>query len=86
MLLDHDETCGMSVSYDFSNSWANKRVTFLFMIVGLIIQIVIWLIFTKKLIVFKLRLEFYVIILLLDHHHNVLIVFLTCRSAQLNMN
>ena len=27
--------------YDFSNSWANERVTFLFTIVGFIIQIVI---------------------------------------------
>ena len=28
MLLDHDELRGTSVSYDFSNSWANGRVTF----------------------------------------------------------
>ena len=37
----HDETRGTNVSYDFSNSWANRRVTFLFTIVGLFIQIVI---------------------------------------------
>ena len=87
MFLDHDETCGMGVSYDFSNLWANLRVNFLFTIVGLVIQIVTELFFTTKLIVFKLRLEFYVIIYLIDHHNNALIVFFyTCRSAQLNMN
>ena len=26
MFLDHDETRGMSVSYDFSNSWANRNL------------------------------------------------------------
>ena len=41
MFLDHDRPHGTSVSYDFSNLWANRRVTFLFTIVGLIIQIVI---------------------------------------------
>ena len=40
-VLDHDETRGTSVSYDFSNSWANGKVTFLFTIVGLIFLIVI---------------------------------------------
>ena len=41
MFLDHDETGGASVSYDFSISWEKRSVTFLFTIVGLIIQIVI---------------------------------------------
>ena len=41
MFLDLDETRGSSVSYDLSNSWANWRVSFLFTIVGLIIQIFI---------------------------------------------
>ena len=28
VFLEHDQTCGTSVSYDFSNSWANWRVAF----------------------------------------------------------
>ena len=40
-VLDHDETRGTSVSYDFSYSRANQRATFLFTIAGLIIQIVV---------------------------------------------
>ena len=55
MFLDHDEIRGTSVSYDFSNSWANRRVHLLFTIVGLIIQIVIQLFFTTKLIVFEVK-------------------------------
>ena len=27
-VLDHDETRGTSVSHDFSDSWANRRVAF----------------------------------------------------------
>ena len=41
--------------FNFSNSWANRRVTFLFKIVGLVIQIVIKLLFTAKLIVFEVK-------------------------------
>ena len=41
MFLNHDEIRGTSVSFDFLNSWANGRITFLFTIVGLIIEIVI---------------------------------------------
>ena len=37
----HDEARRTSVSYDCSNSWANEKVTSLFTIVGLIIQMVI---------------------------------------------
>ena len=36
----NDQTRGMSVSYGFSSSWANRRVAF-FTVVGLIIQMVI---------------------------------------------
>ena len=46
--LNHDETRGTSVSYDYLNSWANERVTFLFTIVGLIIQIVIYRVSLNK--------------------------------------
>ena len=53
MFLDHDETRETNVSYAFSNSWTNKRVTSLFTIVGLIIEIVIQLFFTTKLTVFE---------------------------------
>ena len=30
MFLDHDEARGTSVSYDFSNSWANKESNFVY--------------------------------------------------------
>ena len=54
IFLEHDQTRGTCVSYDFSNSWANWRVAFLFPIVGLIIQMVIEL-FATKLIDFELK-------------------------------
>ena len=55
MFLDHDETHKTSMSYDFSNSRTNGRVIFLFIIVGLVIQMVIQLFFTPKLIVFEVK-------------------------------
>ena len=48
MFSDHDQTHGTSVSYDFSNSWANWRVGFLFIIVGLTVQVVIQLLATNS--------------------------------------
>ena len=60
-VVDHNDTRGANVSYDFPNSWANGRVTFLFTIVGLIIQMVIYLFYTTKLIMLD------AIIFLLDH-------------------
>ena len=54
-VLDCDETRGMSVSFHFTYSRANRRATFLFTIVGLIIQIVTQLLFTTKLIVLKVK-------------------------------
>ena len=87
MFKDHDETHGMSISFTFSNSWANERVTFLFTIVRLVTQNVFLVILTTKLIVFKVNTGIlYVIIFLLDHHNNVLFNFiLACVSTQLNM-
>ena len=29
-VLEHDETPGTNVSYDFSDSWSNKRASFVF--------------------------------------------------------
>ena len=56
MFLEHDQTHVTSVSYDFSHSQANRRVTvtFLFTIVGVIIEMVIQL-FATKLIDLKLK-------------------------------
>ena len=71
-MMKHWNSC---LTYHFSNSWTKGRVTFLFTIVGLIIQIVILLFFTTKLILFEVKTEIFhkvVIIFLLDHHNNVL--------------
>ena len=41
MFLEHDQTRRTSVSYDFSNSWANGRGAFLFIIVRLTIHMIV---------------------------------------------
>ena len=52
--LSKVQTRGTSVSYNCSNSWANRRVTFLFTVVELIIQMVIYL-FATKLVDFEVK-------------------------------
>ena len=52
-------------------SWANERVAVLFTIVGLIIQMFIYLFFTTKMIEFEIKDWNSVIIFLVAHHDNV---------------